>query len=117
MVQHKAAPGTFDSADIVIEFFNATIKNGAHWGHWEVQVKLYIKKGADGVEWGKDALQEISLSVDGSHELDKAQGEESRTEFKFSGKGEMKGKDAGKIEQRAETTVKVKEGSADKKSG
>ncbi|MBK9608607.1 MAG: hypothetical protein IPO58_20020 [Betaproteobacteria bacterium] len=29
MVQHKASPGTFDSADIVIEFFNATIKNGA----------------------------------------------------------------------------------------
>ena len=29
MIQHKAAPGTFDSADIVIEFFNATIKNGA----------------------------------------------------------------------------------------
>ena len=26
---HKAAPGTFDSADIVVEFFNATIKNGA----------------------------------------------------------------------------------------
>ena len=29
MIQHKAAPGTFDSADIVIEFFNATIRNGA----------------------------------------------------------------------------------------
>ncbi|MEP7084819.1 MAG: hypothetical protein ABI854_08790, partial [Betaproteobacteria bacterium] len=58
MVQHKAAPGTFESADIVIEFFNATIKNGAQTpgiGHYFLtsfpEEAASIDAGGSGPGW------------------------------------------------------------------
>jgi alpha-tubulin suppressor-like RCC1 family protein len=58
MVRHKAAPGSFDSADIVIEFFNATIKNGAQTsgiGHYfltaEQDEAASIDAGGSGPGW------------------------------------------------------------------
>jgi alpha-tubulin suppressor-like RCC1 family protein len=58
MKLHKAAPGSFDSADIVIEFFNATIKNGAQTpgiGHYfltaEQDEAASIDAGGSGPGW------------------------------------------------------------------
>jgi hypothetical protein len=58
MVQHKAAPGSFDSADIVVEFFNPTIKNGSQnpgAGHYFLSANpveaASIDAGGSGPGW------------------------------------------------------------------
>ena len=83
------------------------VQDGVHTGHWDAKATLKIKKSESGTEW-QEGQQDVSISVDGSLELDKSNAEDLRIDLKFGGKGEVKGKDPGKIEQKWQTTVKSK---------